>query len=294
MSGVTVDVDTSPDGTLAGEGVAELQHLLQVARGGRDRSRVADGAFGVDEPGQGAAGGLRRADRLVDLGFDHQRVEDLLNRGRFAETAAGGGVVDHALPAPPVRAAGQVGVAAVAVVVDAADRFAVEGEGGGVGRPVVRRCLVQVGDLQPVVRHPQAGVRQPDPLLCLVRRRQLADDAVADVRVHGLPAPVPAHHHVPALAVRGDAFDRLRVVVHHSLVGDDDVAVEAQVGQLRVDAPVEVLAAQALAAVGLAQFAAVFLLVGDDRLGHRPGAGEHRPAVPAVFPDNEDHLFNES
>jgi hypothetical protein len=92
----------------------------------------------------------------------------------------------------------------------------------------------------------------------------VACDEVAGVGVDGLPAPVPAHYHVPAAGVRRDAFDRLRVVVHGGLVGDDDVTVEGEPGQGLVDAPVQVSVGHAGVVEPVAVRGALPLLVGDN------------------------------
>ena len=91
-----------------------------------------------------------------------------------------------------------------------------------------------------------------------------------------------AHHHVPAVPVRRDAIDGVRVAGQGTLVGDEDVAVEGQTGQRFVDLPVQVAGRHALLTQAVAVPVAVALLVGDDRLGHVAGAGEHRPPVPVI------------
>jgi hypothetical protein len=75
---------------------------------------------------------------------------------------------------------------------------------------------------------------------------QVTDDAVAGVRVDRLPAPVPAHHHVPARGVGSDVVDRLRVVVPGALIGGDDVPVEPQIGERGVHVRVEIRFGHAL------------------------------------------------
>jgi hypothetical protein len=120
-----------------------------------------------------------------------------------------------------------------------------------------------------------------DELLLIACLGQVSDDPVAVGGVDGLPAPVPAHHHVPAGRVGLDPFDRLRVVVHGALVGDNSVAVEGKHRQRRVDARVQLIVGDTVFAQRLPVLVALLLLVGDDRFGDLPGTGEHGPAVPA-------------